>query len=259
MTTRPTSETYDDVVGETIRLAVRGGTTTAFLYRPARPGLHPAVVVGAEGTGVNSFIRRVAATLAHLGYVTIVADYYRGGGPADPEDYSDVEEMMRHIHGLDFRRAVQDVLATLDYLQEQPDVDASRVASWGYCTGATLAMFAACLRHDLAAAVLFYPSQPTFDELGVTKPVHAVDLLWNISCPTLLLVGALDVVLTPDRLADLRRRADAWDVELTVALYPGAQHAFSAEGSSFFDRAADEQSWVDATAFLADRLGGVPA
>ena len=93
----PDSETYDDVVTETFDLSVRGGTTPTFLARPSAPGPHPGVVIGAEGTGPNSFIRKVAATLAHLGYVAIVADYYRGTGPADPEDYSDIDDMVAHI------------------------------------------------------------------------------------------------------------------------------------------------------------------
>jgi carboxymethylenebutenolidase len=256
MTTRPTSEHYDDVVTETIRLPVRDGTTAAVLSRPATGGPHPAIAIGAEGSGVNSFIRRVAATLAHLGYVTVVPDYYRGGGPADPEDYTDIEGMMSHIDALDFRRAVQDLLAGIDHLQSLPDVDPARVGSWGYCTGATLALFAACLRHDLAASVLFYPSQPTFAVLDAEKPVHAMDLLWNIACPTLFVVGDLDVVLPPERLPELRGRLEQWGVDATIETYPGAQHAFSAEASAFYNRAADEKSWEDAVAFAARHLGG---
>jgi carboxymethylenebutenolidase len=151
---------------------------------------------------------------------------------------------------------VQDLLAAVDYVQALPDVDAARVASWGYCTGCTLALFAACLRHDLAAAVLFYPSQPTFDELDAKKPVHAMDLLWNIACPTLFIVGERDVVLPAERLVELRQRLDRWGVDGTINTYPDAEHAFSAETSPFYNRAADEQSWEDAVGFLADHLGG---
>ena len=69
---------------------------------------------------------------------------------------------MSYIGALDFTRAVHDQCDGLDHLQGLPTVDASRVASWGYCTGGTLALFVACLRPDLAASVVFFPSQPTF-------------------------------------------------------------------------------------------------
>ncbi len=256
MTLRPETSEYDDVTVETIELAVSGGTTTAVLCRPAGDGPFPAVAIGAEATGINSFIVQVAATLAHLGYVTIVPDYFRGGGPEDPEDYYDIAGMVGHIDALDFRRAIQDLFAGIDYLQARPEVDAARVASWGYCTGATLALFAACLRHDLAASVLFFPSQPTFDVLDARKPVHAMDLLWNIACPTLFIIGELDVVLPAEGIAELRRRFDQWDVDARIVTYADAQHAFCAEASDFYNQAAYEQSWDDATEFLTSQLGG---
>ena len=71
---------------------------------------------------------------------------------------------------------MHDLFDGIDYLQGLPTVDATRVASWGYCTGGTIALFAACLRHDLAASVVFFPSQPTFDPHTANQPVDAIDL-----------------------------------------------------------------------------------
>ena len=161
---------------------------------------------------------------------------------------------MSYIDALDFTRAVHDVLDGVDYVQALPYVDPARVASWGYCTGGTMALFTACLRPDLAAAVVFFPSQPTFGELGPTKPVHVVDLLWSIACPILFLIGDQDVVLPPDRLAELRGRLEQWNVDAAVKVYPGAGHAFNAHGSTLYHREADERSWDDAAAFLAEHL-----
>ncbi|MFN8027212.1 MAG: dienelactone hydrolase family protein [Acidimicrobiia bacterium] len=250
----PDSETYDDVVTEQFDLAVGGGTTPTFLARPTAPGPHPGVVIGQEGTGPNSFIRRIAATLAHLGFVAIVADYYRGTGPADPEDYSDIDDMVAHIDALDFRVAVQDELAALEFLAARDDVDATRIASWGYCTGATMAMFLPCLRHDLAAAVCFFPSQPWFETIDARHPVHAMDLLWNVQCPIAFMIGDLDVVLPPERLPELRQRFDQWGVDGTIFTYPDAQHAFCAEGATFHNAEAAAQSWQDAVGFLTKVL-----
>jgi carboxymethylenebutenolidase len=256
MVTRPTTDRYDDIVVETITLPVRDGLTSAVLCWPLAGGPHPAVAIGAEGTGINSFIRRLGATLAHLGYVVIVPDYYRGAGPPDPEAYDDFDTLMSHINALDFGRAVHDLLDAIEFLHARDDVDGSRVASWGYCTGGTLALFAACLRPDLAAAVLFYPSQPRFDMLDAKKPVHVVDLLWNIPCPVLFIVGDQDVVYPPEQLTDVRRRFEEWGVNATIAEYPGAGHAFNAHGSSLYHQEADERSWEDAASFLAAHLGG---
>src|SRR5262249_37360710 len=151
---------------------------------------------------------------------------------------------------LDFRRAVHDVLDGIDYVQQLPFVDATRVASWGYCTGGTLALFAACLRPDLAAAVVFFPSQPTFAEHDAKKPVDVADLVWNIACPLLLLIGDQDVVLPPDRLTELRARFEQWGVDATVNVYPDGGHAFNTHGSSLYHEPSDLASWDDAVAFV---------
>jgi carboxymethylenebutenolidase len=183
-----------------------------------------------------------------------VPDYYRGGGAANPDDYDDFETLIALIDQLDFTRAVHDLLDAIDYVQSLPEVDAARVATWGYCTGGTIALFGACLRHDLAASVVFFPSQPTFAEHDERRPVDVVDLLWNISCPLALLMGSEDPVLPADRLAEVRTRLDRWGVDATVVVYEGGGHAFNAHGSMMYHQTSDEQSWDDAVAFVITHL-----
>jgi carboxymethylenebutenolidase len=247
----PASATYDDVIAETVTLRSRDGADVrTLLFRPVGEGPHPAVAIGAEATGINEFICRVGATLAHAGYVVVVPDYYRGGGPVDPEDYTDFDAIVVHIDALDFTRATGDLLAAVDHLRARPDVDPDRVTVWGYCTGATFALFAAELDRRLCAAVLFYPSQPMFESLSMRTPVHAMDLLWAITCPVLVLYGDNDVVMPPELLAELRRRFDAWHVDHRVEIYPGAGHAFCSETPVLFHEASAERGWRDALAFL---------
>jgi carboxymethylenebutenolidase len=258
MTTGPMASSYDDVVEQGVNVSGRDGTAVpALLFRPAGDGEYPAVAIGAEATGINVFIRRVAASLAHLGYVTIVPDYYRAEGPPDPEAYEDFETLIGFIAELDFTRATADLLAGVDHLRSLPYVDAEQVAVWGYCTGATLALFAAELDRRLSGAVLFYPSQPVFDALGDHTPVHAMDLLWAIECPVAVLYGDADVVMPPDRLAELRRRLTAWGVTHQLLAYPGAGHAFCAEAPSLFHAGAAQQSWHDAVDFLQAHTKGI--
>ena len=125
----------------------------AEVLMPAGGGPHPAVVLGAEAYGVNSFIRGVQEKLAGLGYAVAVPDYYHGNGPAEPDNYDDFTEVKEHIGRLDFTRGARDLAATVDAVRATPGIDPRRVAVWGYCTGGTLAWLAACLRGDFAAAL----------------------------------------------------------------------------------------------------------
>jgi carboxymethylenebutenolidase len=68
------------------------------------------------------------------------------------------------------------------------------------------------------------------------------------------MIGDQDVVLPPERLAELRQRLDQWGVAGTVFTYPGAQHAFCAETAIFYDAEAAARSWQDAVGFLTGAL-----
>jgi carboxymethylenebutenolidase len=134
-------------------------------------------------------------------------------------------------------------------------VDGSRVALWGYCTGGTLAMLAASLVPGLAATVLFFPSQPTFPELGPKRPLQPIDLLWNVSAPVLLIYGDQDAMLV-DARPEIERRLVQWGIENEIRVYPGAGHAFSAPVPPLRHDDADVASWADALAFLRRHATG---
>ncbi|KKD06629.1 dienelactone hydrolase family protein [Streptomyces sp. WM6386] len=243
----------------TVSLPVGDGEVHAWIYRPEPmpAGPLPALVMGAEATGVNRFIHDTAAELAALGFVVAVPDYYRGEGPANPEDYTDIAEIMQYVGGLDFRRAAYDLMAALDHLKTDPAVDPARIGVWGYCTGGTLAWLTACLRRDVAAAILFYPSQPVFDELTDARPAHPVDLLWNLDCPVFLVYGEKDPLMPPDRLELVRSRFARWGIEHAIHIAPGCDHSFGAPIPGRHDAAAYEQAWTEAVAFATGRLGRV--
>jgi carboxymethylenebutenolidase len=224
------------------------------VFEPTGPGPHPALVVGMEATGINRFIRDVGAQLAALGCVAVVPDYYRGGGPPDPEDYDDWEAIIPHTLALDFPRAARDLIDAADELRARDDVDADRVGYWGYCTGATVALFAACLDRLAGVAVAFYPSQPTFGDLSPQRPAHLVDLLWMLTCPTLVVYGDQDMVMDAAQLSDLRDRLTRWNVDHELRVYKGAGHAFNAPTGSGYHADAAAASWRDAVNFLDRRL-----
>jgi carboxymethylenebutenolidase len=252
----PPTSSYDNVTRERISLTGRDGIGfEALSFQPDGGGPFPAIVIGAEGTGVNRFIERVGASLANEGIVTVVIDPYRFDGPPDPEDYTDFDALMAFINNLDFVRASHDMLTGVEHVRALPTVDPDRVGVWGYCTGATLALLAAGIDQRLAAAVLFYPSQPVFDRLGDLTPAHPMDLLWGLRARTLLLYGDNDVVMPADRLAELRRRLEVWNVAHEIALYPGAGHAFCSEARPLFHLQSADDGWHRAVAFALDALG----
>ena len=238
---------------ETIELISRGASVPTLVYRPTprdRPG--PAIVLCAEAFGINDFTRRIASELTAEGYVVVVPDYYRGNGLKNPESYTDFTEVMAFIDVLDFTEGTHDVMVGIDYARMLSDVDPDRIAVWGYCTGGTLAMMAASLDRRLGAAVLFFPSQPSFPELTVKRPIQPIDLLWNAACPLLIIYGDQDDLR--HEFVDHADRFDQWDVDYELKIYPNAGHAFSAPVPPLRNDAADAASWPEALDFAARHL-----
>jgi carboxymethylenebutenolidase len=236
---------------ETVTLTVDGDDVETTVCRPATTPARAGVVLATEAQGVNHFIKEVGVTLAEHGYLAVIPDYYHGAGPADPElliDLAHMEELLGAINSLDFRRGAEDVLAGVTYAREVEHL--ASVAVWGYCTGGTLAWLAAELGRDVDAAVLFYPSQPTFHALSATQPQHPIDLIWQIRCPVLLLVGDEDQVWPADLVDEVIGRFDTWSIPLETAIYPGAGHTFAGRFEDWHRPEAAAAAMARALAFL---------
>jgi carboxymethylenebutenolidase len=244
-----------DVTVEVVTVEGPRGRTEAEVFAPALPGEgRPAVVIGAEATGLNDFGRDVARRLVGLGHVVVIPDYYRGDGPADPNSYEDLDGLRRAIGALDFNAAVSDQLAGIDHARGRSDVDPDRVSTWGYCTGGTLSWTAAALDRRLHRSVVYYPSQPVFEAHDARHPVSPLDLIRTQSVPTLFLVGDEDDVLDAERRATLQERMDESLGRHQLVVYPGAKHAFAGwmPGRHRADDAED--AWQRAVAWLTEPL-----
>ena len=239
----------------TISLEVGGEAVPTVVCRPDRTPPRAAVVLATEAQGVNNFIKGVGVELAAHGYVAVIPDYYHGAGPPDPEILVDIAHMgplLDAIASLDFRRGAEDMLVGVAHAREHEQV--SRVAVWGYCTGGTLSWLAAALGREVDAAVLFYPSQPTFHELSSTQPQNPIDMIWQIRCPVLLLVGDEDMVWPPELLTEVTQRFATWEIPLETAVYAGAGHTFAGHFEDWHRPDAAAQAMERALAFVDRHL-----
>lgn len=243
------------VRSESVVVRAGGVDVPTLLYRPPTGQPTAGVVVAPEAQGVNSFIRDVGSRLAQEGYLAAVPDYYHGRGPKDPDrlvTMADLPVIQEVIAGLDFRQGSEDMLAAVEHLQRAEGLD--KVATWGYCTGGTLAMLAACQGRTVEAAVLFYPSQPYFHELSDRQPEHPVDMIWQLRKPVLLIVGDQDAVWPPELLDTVVRRFEQWSIPLETRVYAGAGHTFAGHFEDWHRPQAAAEAWVEAIDFLGRHL-----
>lgn len=196
----------------------------------------PAILVCHEGPGQDDNARNYARRLAELGYVAFALDYVGGGKPETDRDKM-MARIMELISSPD--RTVALGKAGLDILLSQPEADASRVASIGFCFGGTMSFQLARAGVPLAAAVGFHAG------LGTTAPAKE-----GLKTKILALIGADDPIIPPPQRDDFVKEMTAAKADWQLVLYGGVQHSFTNPAAAsvnipgiVYDAVTEKRSW----------------
>ncbi len=203
-------------------------------------GKRPGILVVHEWWGLNAYARKRADMLAALGYTALAIDMYGDGRTAEHPD--DAGKFAGAI-GKDPELMKARFMAALEFLNRQPDVDASRTAAIGYCFGGGVVLEMARQGVDVNAVVSFHGSLG-----GNTTPEKGA-----VRARVLVLNGGADPFVTAEQIAAFRAEMDAAGANYTFVNYPGVKHAFTNPeadrlGERFelplaYDADADAASW----------------
>ncbi|MBK8738059.1 MAG: dienelactone hydrolase family protein [Betaproteobacteria bacterium] len=196
---------------------------SAFLYRPASPGAHPAMLQlhgcggfrNAAGTPNESY-RFWAEHWVRLGLVVLVLDSLTPRG-----DKEVCTQNARRIR-VNVER-VRDAYAGLSYLAGLPEVDPARILLQGWSNGGSVTLNALSAtapgrRADgprFKAAVAYYPGC-----LPLTRES------WRPTAPLLIQSGAADDWTPAQHCEWLAERARANGSPVDIDVYPDAHHSF---------------------------------
>jgi carboxymethylenebutenolidase len=230
----------DDARLKTQRVTYSGasGEVKAYLARPAdASGKLPGVVVIHENRGLNPHIEDVARRVALAGFVALAPDFLSpsGGTPAD-------EDQARTMIGeLDPQQTIANAVDAVAYLGSL-DTTTSKVGVIGFCWGGGLANQVAVNSPEVDAVVAYYGRQPSAEEVA------------RIKAPLLLHYAGLDKRIDAG-IADYRKALDANQVDYTIYMYEGANHAFNNDtNAARYDKAAAELAWSRTIDFLKRHL-----
>jgi carboxymethylenebutenolidase len=142
-----------------------GGTIKALLSQPvdAKKKLGGIVVVH-ENRGLNPYIEDVGRRAALAGFITIAPDALTplGGYPGNDDKGRELQSKR------DRNEMLEDFIAAFDYLKANPDCN-GKIGVVGFCFGGWIANMMAVRIPDLAAAVPFYGTQPSKEEVAQIK------------------------------------------------------------------------------------------
>jgi carboxymethylenebutenolidase len=207
---------------QTITYPGESGDVEAYLAMPAdRSGPLPAVIVIHENRGLNPHIMDVTRRIALEGFVALGVDFLSPAG-GTPEDEDRAREM---IGELDRETTVANAVAAVAFLADHEATNGN-VGAVGFCWGGGMVNQLAIASPDLAAGVVYYGSSPDPEQVS------------QIQARMLLHYAALDERINAGVPA-FEEALQAAEVEYSVHMYEGVNHAFNNDTSSArYDEAA---------------------
>ena len=122
-------------------------------YKEGMSGKAPGILVVHDWMGLNDHYKKITEKLADLGYIAFAVDIYgKGVRPKDSQQAAAEAGKYKSDRGLMRQR----VLAGLEELKKNKNVDPNRIAVIGYCFGGTVALELARSGAPIAGVVTFH-------------------------------------------------------------------------------------------------------
>ena len=213
---------------------------------PAGSSPFPALVVIQHQGGVDAFVQNMTTRLAQAGFVAAAPDLYHRDGPDCTDD------IVTRRSRLSDRKVINDVNATVSFLQAHAAVDKGCLGIIGFCMGGRVVYLMAAANPAFKAAVAYYPGN-TFRAWGRDIP-SPFERTSAIHCPLQGHFGEEDKNPSPEDMRKLDPELTKFNKTHEFYSYPNAAHAFMDDTKESYRRHADEASWPRTLDFLNRHL-----
>jgi carboxymethylenebutenolidase len=195
---------------------------SAYLGRPDGGGKRPAVIHLHERYGIVQHTSDLAQKLLDAGYVVLVPDLFS-------RFTGDRQGLVRGDFQVELsdEEVLQDLDASIAYLQTLPEVDRSRIAMIGVCQTGRQPLLVSAERNNLAGAVVLYGAIYRLDwEPHPLRPEPIDRLLERVSCPVQGIFAELDNLVSLESILRMRNVLEKAKKSFDIRIYPDAPHGF---------------------------------
>ena len=231
-----------------VTIKTADGSADAALFRPARRGSFPAVLLWPDILGLRPVFREMGRRLAAEGYVVLVPNpFYRSRrapivtGPFDFADKAAMGKLMELKATLTDARVDGDTRAYLGFLESQKQVDRKRgIGVQGYCFSGPYTFRAAALMPGrVKAAASFHGGG-----LVTKDPTSPHLLIPRTKARFLVAIARNDDQKQPEAKDVLKAAFASAKRPATVEVYP-ADHGWCVAGSQAYNEPAAERAWAE--------------
>lgn len=216
-----------------------GGAIKGLLSLPADSAeKSPGVVVVHENRGLNSYIEDVGRRVALAGFISLAPDALTplGGYPGTDDEGRELQRQRNRDEML------EDFIAAYEHLKSNPNCT-GKIGVVGFCFGGWISNMMAVRIPELSAAVPFYGTQPSAEDVD------------KIQSPLMIHLAGLDTRVNEGWPA-FEKELMAQGKEYSVHVYPDVNHGFHNDSTPRFDKAAAELAWERTVNFFNEKLRG---
>jgi carboxymethylenebutenolidase len=197
----------------------------------------PAVIMIHENRGLNDNIKATANLLSKQGYVVLAVDLFQGEVTTDPNRARELSSFVRNNSNI----AIENMQSAVSYLSSLENVNASRIASLGWCFGGgqSLQLALNSEEHPLAATVIYYGNL-----------VNNTDSLSKIKWPVLGIFGDQDRSIPVNSVKQFGQALNEVGITNEIYIYPGVGHAFANPSNENYAPKETADAWKKTLAFL---------
>jgi carboxymethylenebutenolidase len=179
----------------------------------------------------------MADELANEGYVVLAADLYNGEVAADPNRARELSSSVRENP----EEAISNLQSAVQYLASLPNVNSSRIASFGWCFGGgqSLQLALNSEQNPLAATVMYYGNL-----------VNDTNELSKINWPVLGVFGDQDQSIPVESVNAFEQALNETGITNEIYLYSGVGHAFANPSGDNYAPEETVDAWEKTLAFL---------
>jgi carboxymethylenebutenolidase len=230
-----------------VQIPAGDGPMPGYRAVPTGVGPFPIVLVVEEIFGVHDYIKDICRRLAKAGYCAVAPELYARQG--DLSTMTDVKKIISDvISKTPDAQWIADLDAAVTFAAAAAKGDPKKLGVMGWCRGGRAAWLYDAHRTDLKAAVAWYG--PLGGERSAIQPRTAGDVADTINAPLLALYGGADTGIPVASVEAARDKAQAAGRSVELVVFPEAPHGFHADYRPSYRKAAAEDGWARALAFL---------
>lgn len=231
------------MIEKELDIATADGRMNTFICYPDENEPFPVVFFYMDAPGKREELHDMARRIAAVGYFVVLPNLYYRRTP----DYwlkerteSAMAVMFEHMRATTTALIMRDTQAMLEFVDAQPQANASKIGAVGYCMSGPFVMGAAATFPDRINCILSIHGAGMFTQAPDSPHLFAP----KIRCESYFACAETDKWAPPSDIDALEKALKQAKVPYRIEWYPKSEHGFVFPQRAVFHKPSAERHWV---------------